>query len=133
MKFVLAIPLALVLSSCSILGGDEQPVDVGIYSRVYAMTQADDFPVAMVAISSTGVFAFGDAEAVAELYNRAGGDLREPWAHGADRAVWRPWEGADWEGDVGARAFPTECAFAFRYDEAARWGVTFFDLGSSEQ
>jgi hypothetical protein len=120
--------LALItLSSCSLLGRDQPTPDLGYYTRVYAASRPGEFPAAMLFVSTRGVLAWGTVSAVAELYDAAGMDLREPWQYEADRAVWRGSDGEEWEGDVAGRAFPLPCAPAFRYDEATRWGVTFFD------
>jgi len=128
----LHIPLLLLtLCSCGIFG--DRPTDVGVYGRVYVTSpDPNALPLAMVWVSTRGVLAWGQAEAVAELYDAAGVDLREPWNYAPDRAVWRPFEGDEWEGDVAGRVFPRECSPAFRGDEVTRWRVTFFDTLEGE-
>ena len=122
-RILLALAL-FALPACALFQGQ----DLGYRARVYVSSpDPAAMPLAMVAVSTRGVWAYGEAAAVAELYDASGIDLREPWNYDAGRAVWRPFEGEEIECDLAGRNFPIDVAFAYRGDEAARWGIRFFN------
>lgn len=130
---VVACLAALYLSGCSSAGSGNSGPPFGVTGRVvvFGPDGASAKPVAMCAYDGATLFAFGEAQAVAELYISAtGGAVFPPVGYGDGRAICRRrGEHFEWKGDASG-PWPTQVQSLLKPGEAEQWGVTFFEASS---